>query len=104
MSETDNVAAKERLIRDFKSMLGEFESLVRDGASQLGEKASAARDQLDQNLRKLRGQLEDVEGRVFEQGKVMAKATDDLVHDHPWESAGVAFGVGLLIGILINRR
>lgn len=104
MSETDGATTKDRLIQDFKSMLGDFETLMRDGASQLGEKANVARDQLDQNLRRLRTQLEDVEGRVFDRSKVMAKATDDLVHDHPWESAGVAFGVGLLIGILINRR
>lgn len=104
MSETDGAVVKDKLIQNFKAMLGDFESLMRDGASQLGEKATVAREQLDQNLRRLRGQLEDVEGRVFERGKVAAKATDDLVHDHPWESAGVAFGVGLLIGILINRR
>lgn len=102
--ETDNVVMKDRLIHDFKSMLGDFETLLRDGASQLGEKATEARQQLDQNLRKLKGQLDDVEGRMFERGKVVAKATDDLVHDHPWESAGAAFGIGLLIGILINRR
>lgn len=104
MSETDNVVMKDRLIHDFKSMLGDFESMLRDGASQLGEKATEARQQIDQNLRRLKGQLEDVEGRVFERSKVVAKATDDLVHDHPWESAGVAFGIGLLIGILVNRR
>ncbi|MCC6354291.1 MAG: DUF883 domain-containing protein [Verrucomicrobiae bacterium] len=104
MSETDGATTKDRLIQDFRAMLGDFESLMRDGASQLGEKAGLAREQLDQNMRRLRSQLEDAEGRLRERGKVMAKATDDLVHDHPWESAGVAFGVGLLIGILINRR
>jgi ElaB/YqjD/DUF883 family membrane-anchored ribosome-binding protein len=104
MSDTEGAVTKDRLLQDFKTILGDFEALLRDGAAQLGEKASGARDQMDQKLRQLRRELESVEGRVLERSKVMAKATDDLVHDHPWESAGVAFGVGLLIGILINRR
>jgi ElaB/YqjD/DUF883 family membrane-anchored ribosome-binding protein len=104
MSEAEGTVTKDRLIQDFKTMLGDFEALVRDGASQLGEKASGAREQLEQKLRHLRRDLESVEGRVLERGKVVVKATDDLVHDHPWESAGVAFGVGLLLGVLINRR
>lgn len=104
MSEAEGTVTKDRLIQDFKTVLGDFEALVRDGASQLGEKASGAREQLEQKLRQLRRDLESVEGRVLERGKVVAKATDDLVHDHPWESAGVAFGVGLLLGVLINRR
>ena len=29
---------------------------------------------------------------------------DDYVHDHPWQAVGVAAGVGLLIGLLLNRK
>jgi len=32
------------------------------------------------------------------------KATDRLVREHPYQSLGIAFGVGLLIGVLVNRR
>ena len=31
------------------------------------------------------------------------KATDQTVREHPYQSAGVAFGVGLLIGVLAGR-
>ena len=33
-----------------------------------------------------------------------AKATDRVIRDHPYESLGVAFGIGVLIGVLINRK
>jgi ElaB/YqjD/DUF883 family membrane-anchored ribosome-binding protein len=33
-----------------------------------------------------------------------AKATDKLVRDNPWQSVGVAFGVGALLGYLLSRR
>ncbi len=33
-----------------------------------------------------------------------AKAADEVIRDHPYESIGIAFGVGALIGLLIGRR
>jgi len=40
---------------------------------------------------------------VVTKGKMAAHATDDFVHEQPWASVGIAAGVGLLIGLLINR-
>lgn len=33
-----------------------------------------------------------------------AKATDQTIRDHPYEALAVAFGVGLLIGMITGRR
>jgi ElaB/YqjD/DUF883 family membrane-anchored ribosome-binding protein len=33
-----------------------------------------------------------------------AKATDRVIREHPYESIGAAFGVGLLLGLLVTRR
>ena len=40
------------------------------------------------------------------QGKAVAgaKAADKAMHDHPYSVAGVAFGLGLVIGALMLRR
>jgi len=32
-----------------------------------------------------------------------AKATDKAVREHPYQAVGIAFGVGLLIGVLAAR-
>jgi len=32
-----------------------------------------------------------------------AKATDEAVREHPYQAVGIAFGVGLLIGVLAVR-
>jgi ElaB/YqjD/DUF883 family membrane-anchored ribosome-binding protein len=32
------------------------------------------------------------------------RATDEYVHDNPWQALGVAAGVGFLLGYLIGRR
>ena len=36
--------------------------------------------------------------------KETAKKTDEAIRTHPYESIGIAFGVGILIGVLIGRR
>ena len=36
--------------------------------------------------------------------KETAKKTDEAIRSHPYESLGIAFGVGILIGVLIGRR
>jgi ElaB/YqjD/DUF883 family membrane-anchored ribosome-binding protein len=36
--------------------------------------------------------------------KAAVKATDQLVHENPWQSAGVAAAVGFLLGMLMHRR
>ena len=33
-----------------------------------------------------------------------AKATDTWVHDHPWTAIGIAAGIGVLLGLVVNRR
>ena len=32
------------------------------------------------------------------------RATDDYVHENPWQSVGVAAGVAFLLGLLVSRR
>ena len=41
---------------------------------------------------------------IAEKAKAAGHAADDYVHDHPWQSVGVAAGVGLLLGMLLSRR
>ena len=34
----------------------------------------------------------------------VAKATDRTIREHPYESIGIAFGLGLLVGVLVARK
>ena len=42
--------------------------------------------------------------RVTRAAENTLRATDDYVHEHPWASIGIAAGVGVLVGLLINRK
>lgn len=44
--------------------------------------------------------------RLQDQTTAAAKATDKTIREHPYHAAGIAFGVGVLLGVLAmwNRR
>jgi ElaB/YqjD/DUF883 family membrane-anchored ribosome-binding protein len=43
-------------------------------------------------------------GEWREKAVTGAHATDRTIREHPYQSIGIAFAVGLLIGVLVNRR
>jgi ElaB/YqjD/DUF883 family membrane-anchored ribosome-binding protein len=46
----------------------------------------------------------DVQDELTEKAKAVAADADAYVHEKPWQSIGIAAGLGLLIGLLISRR
>lgn len=48
--------------------------------------------------------MEELQSQAVAGAKAAAKKADAVIRDHPYESLGVAFGVGLLIGVLVGRR
>jgi ElaB/YqjD/DUF883 family membrane-anchored ribosome-binding protein len=55
-----------------------------------GDTFQAARERLNERL-----------AGVGEQARDAAQYADEAVHNNPWTSVGVGFGVGVLIGALI---
>ena len=39
-----------------------------------------------------------------EKAREGARATDKVIREHPYQSIGLAFGLGLLIGVLVTRK
>jgi len=65
-----------------------------------GEKVSEARKRLAAALESGK----EIYGRVRDKAVEGAKATDQAVHEHPYQAIGIALGVGALIGYLVARR
>jgi ElaB/YqjD/DUF883 family membrane-anchored ribosome-binding protein len=53
---------------------------------------------------KLTAALSNAKQKIQEKTKDSAEATDRAIRQPPYESIGIAFGIGVLIGVLINRR
>jgi ElaB/YqjD/DUF883 family membrane-anchored ribosome-binding protein len=76
------------------------EELLKAGARNLSEHGVAARERLAAALEAAKETRRKLEERVI----AGTRQTDRLVREHPYQSIGVAFGVGMLLGILLNRR
>jgi len=96
--------AKEKLIDSVKSSLNDAENLLREAATSSGDKATELRDRAMASLKRTREALYDAQDAVLERGRKAARATDDYVHDNPWQAIGIAGVTGLLLGLLISRR
>ena len=101
---TADVVTKEKLAEDVKVVLHDAEILLRETAGQLSEKARDARARLEKGITIARERLAEVQKTSVEKAKVAAKATDEFVHENPWKSVGIAFAVGITLGVLIGRR
>lgn len=100
---TATEVSKEKLMQDLQNVVADAEELLRATASQTGERVSVARERIEENLAAAKQRLAIAERAVLERTKQAATATDEYVHDNPWQAIGIAAGVGLLIGMLISR-
>jgi ElaB/YqjD/DUF883 family membrane-anchored ribosome-binding protein len=82
-----------------KSVTEDAEHFVRETGQGLSEKAREARARLAASLASAKAGLSKFNEKAVEG----AKATDRVIRANPYQSVGVAFGLGILIGVLVTR-
>ncbi len=92
--------ASEDVTRNLKTLAQGAEELMDATAGQAGQRLSEIRSRLAAALESAKETCEN----LGEKTAAAANATDRTIREHPYESIGVAFGVGLLIGVLVARR
>ena len=95
-----NEANMEKLVADLKPLSRDAEAVLQTTAGQAGEKMSELRTRLAGALDSAKATCQ----RIEEKALAGAKAADKTIREHPYESVGVAFGLGLLVGVLVSRR
>ena len=92
--------ANQRLASDFRLVMRDAEDLLKATAGEAGEKVKEVRSRLAAALESAKASYERAQDKTVQ----AAKATDHVIREHPYESIGIAFGIGLLIGVLVGRR
>lgn len=92
--------SSERLVKDLKTVARDAENFLEETVGDVSEGAKKARSRLKAALESAKESC----GELREKALAGAKATDQVIRGHPYESIGIAFGVGLLIGVLAMRR
>lgn len=95
-----NEANMEKLVMDLKTLSHDAEAVLAATAGQAGEKVNELRGRLAATVESAKASYRRLEEKMAS----AAKAADQTIREHPYETAGVAFGVGLLIGVLVSRR
>ncbi len=101
---SDSEMSREKLIDDFAAVLAEAEEMLKRASVETGDKARDLRSQVETKLLRAKLRLQELEGEAVDRAKAAARATDDYVHDKPWQAIGIAAAVGLAVGLLLNRR
>ena len=99
-----SVMARDRVLRDLKTLARDSEALLKATAGDLGEKAGEARRRLTRALERARATCAELQEQTLASAKAAAKKTDTVIRDHPYESIGIAFAVGVLLGVLAARK
>ena len=92
--------ANQRLVSDLRLVMRDAEDLLKATADEAGEKVKEVRSRLAAALESAKASYEQAQDKTVQ----AAKATDHVIREHPYESIGIAFGIGLLIGVLVGRR
>jgi len=95
---------KEKLMQDLKLVAHDVEELLKATANQTGEKIAAARARAEESLRGAQKHLFEAGDEAAARARAAADATDDYVHDNPWQAVAIAAGVAFIIGLLLGRR
>ncbi|MBC3869862.1 DUF883 family protein [Undibacterium oligocarboniphilum] len=94
---------KDQLMHDLNQVIRDAEELLKNTEQQSGEGFKSAKARFEHTLKNAKAEVERIEDVVVTRTKEAAKATDVYVKENPWQSAGIAAGVGLLLGLLIGR-
>lgn len=87
---------REKLANDLKTVVHDAEELLKATAGQAGEKVGEIRARLAAAMDAAKATCSRLEEKTI----AAAKETDRVIREHPYQSIGIAFGLGLLIGVL----
>jgi ElaB/YqjD/DUF883 family membrane-anchored ribosome-binding protein len=99
-----NEVTTDQLLADLKTVMNDAEALLRATSTQTGEKIQEVRARAEESLRQAKARLSSIEDEALRRAREVADAANEYVRENPWQSVGIAAGVGLLLGLLLSRR
>ena len=94
---TGEEGTKQRLVKDLITLVHDAEDLVKATGGDLAEKS---KEEIMQALERVKASCR----RLEEQAASGLRVADQYVRRHPYESLGIALGIGLVVGVLVNRK
>jgi ElaB/YqjD/DUF883 family membrane-anchored ribosome-binding protein len=99
-----NEVTMDTLRADLATVMRDAEALLKASTEQGGAKADEARAKIRESLQHAKARLLEAERAAVRRGEEAVAATEARIRNNPWQSVGIAAGVGLVIGVLLARR
>jgi ElaB/YqjD/DUF883 family membrane-anchored ribosome-binding protein len=96
--------ARDQVMQDLQTLVHDTEILLKSTAGDVSEKAAEARRRVAAALERAKSTCSAFRNESLESARIAARKTDETIRAHPYESIGIALGVGVLIGVLCRRR
>lgn len=90
----------DELLMDLNRIVHDSEELLRATEDSEGHKSHELRERITNGLNAARRTCRRLEAKAI----ARAKAADNAIRQHPYQSIGIAFGVGVLIGLVVTRK
>jgi len=104
LAEAQSRMARERVLRDLKALASDSEALLKATAGDLSEKAREARRRVAGALERARETCAELQEQTVASARAAAQKADSSIREHQYESIGIAFGIGVLVGVLVARK
>lgn len=95
---------QQRLATEARAVVDDAQELLRLAAHEAGAEVAEARGRLEQSLASARASILRLERAAVDRAYAAGRATDDYVHQNPWQAIAAGAAVGALIGALLARR
>lgn len=95
-----SAVSMEHLVNDLKAVAHDSGELLQASKSDVSDAAVAVRERLASSVAAARQTCRELQEKTVQ----TAKKADHRIREHPYQAAGLAFGFGLLIGVLVARR
>ena len=90
-----------------KAFYSELENLAEDSQALLAATADVSEHKVVEARKRMTVALEKSKqawARMQQQATEGAQAADEVIRRHPYQAIGAAFGVGLVLGLLLKHR
>ena len=91
---------KNAVAHEFQNLKDDAQALLAATADVAGDRVAEARGRVAAALERGKETWHYLQDRAVER----AKATDECIRENPYQTIGIAFGLGALVGFLLSRR
>ncbi len=102
MAESATAGNPERVAANLRRLIAGTEDLMNAVRKEGGDQYRQTMERIEGEIERAREQLDELQDTIAARTRTMARRTDRIVHEHPWESAGAAAAVAVLLGVAIG--